>query len=331
MTKRVLHMWAPNQPGDGKHATRALCGVVGGRAHRIVTVDDATLVLAENVDHRPRCKLCRVRLREQIAAEALRRAGIAPAVHAQRQAPLSRAMHAIIDRSYRGEVEERVPWVSLDASLDHLGPMFADGRSIRSSSCPDRFGVKAQTSKGVSDPANGWDNATDWDHALDRVTQRIANAVDSGALLGGVEWSTSQLRALVFWRTDVDTLAAKVGRTPRQTQRARALVRGAFVYELVRIGLVPRPRAVVEVTYGGITVLERERAKRENMAAPEGYDVETWESIGRVVGRSEDTCQRLAARDEDPLPIERYGGRTIARRADLAAWVQREVARSRAA
>ena len=263
MSLRVLHMWAPNQPGDGKHATRALCGAVGGRAHRIVTVDDAMLVLAENVDHRPRCKLCRTRLREQIAAEALRRAGVAPAVHAQRQAPLSRAMHAIIDRSYRGEVEERAPWVNLDALLDHVLPVLEDGRAIRSSSDTDRFGVMPQMSKRGSDPANGWDNVINFEHALGKVTVRLVAAIDRGDLLGGVAWSRSHLAALVLRRKDLDTLAAKVGRTPRQTQRARQLVRGALLYELVRIGLVPRPRAVVEVTYGGVTVLERERRERE--------------------------------------------------------------------
>lgn len=332
MTRRVLHMWAPNQPGDGKHATRALCGAVGGRAHRIVTVDDATLVLAENVDHRPRCKLCRARLREQIAAEALRRAGIAPAAHATKQAPLSRAMHAIIDRSFRGEVEERAPWVTLDALLDHVLPVLEDGRAIRSSSDTDRFGVMPQTSKRGSDPANGWDNVINFEHALSKVTRRVVEAVDAGDLLGGVAWSQSHLAALVLRRADVDTLAAEVGRTPRQTQRARAMVRGAMLYELVRIGLLPRPRRMVEATHGGIKVLERERERREaTMAAPEGWDLDGWKEIGRVVGKSEDTCQRLAGRDDDPLPIDRFLGRPIAKRADVIAWVRREVERARAA
>lgn len=66
------------------------------------------------------------------------------------------------------------------------------------------------------------------------------------------------------------------------------------------------------------------------MALPEGW-VETWEAIGKVVGRSEDTCQRLATRDLDPLPVTKYGGRMAAKRVDLLAWFEREVSRERAA
>lgn len=63
--------------------------------------------------------------------------------------------------------------------------------------------------------------------------------------------------------------------------------------------------------------------------APEGWDLDGWKEIASIVGRSEDSCARLAARGDDPLPIARYGNRVIARRAELLAWVSREVVRSR--
>jgi hypothetical protein len=330
----TLHMFAPNQAGDGKHDRRALCGLVGHRLDRIATVDDATLVLAENVDHRPRCEGCRAKLREQAAAEAVRRANIAPAVHAERQLPISSELRRMIERSRRGEVDERTPWGGLDALLDHVLPVLADGRAIRSSSDTDRFGVMPQTSKRSSDPANGWDNVINFELALSRVTSCIADAADRGELLGGVEWSRSHLAALVLHRSDLEALALAVGRTPRQTQRARALVRGALVAELARIGLVPRPRGMVEATHAGVRVLERVRAERTKehvMAAPEGWSCDGWKEIGRVIGRSEDVCQRLAQREDDPLPVDRFLGRPIAKREELLAWVRREVDRARAA
>lgn len=58
------------------------------------------------------------------------------------------------------------------------------------------------------------------------------------------------------------------------------------------------------------------------------FDLHGWKAIGRHLGRSERTCQRLAARDANPLPVARIGGIVGASSAALNRWVEHEVAGS---
>jgi len=92
---------------------------------------------------------------------------------------------------------------------------------------------------------------------------------------------------------------------------ARGVI-GRFAAELARKGLVP-PRAWA-----------REQQEAE-MASAHGYDLESWKDIAPVVGRSEDVCQRMARREEDPLPVRRYIGRVVAKRSEIEAWTLRQI------
>ena len=261
MSARALHMSVPTPPGSPRDAPkRTLCGQSDLR--------EIGLAAYDMTDEAPAvtCATCVRRLR-RAAALARSLTYATPAVHAERQAPVSRSDALVLARSLRGELDERVPWNSLGALLDHVVPVMQDGRPIRSSSDPDRYGVLPQrTVRGNSDPANGHDNVIAFEKALASVTERIASAADRGAVLGGVEWTRSALATLVLCRPAQDaiaTLANAVGKTERQVSRARSLVHGALLFELVRIGLVPRPRRMAEAAHGGVMVLARDALKED--------------------------------------------------------------------
>ncbi len=330
MSKRALHFLAPTPRGSAKDGPkRTLCGQRDLGDVGLASYD--TTAEAVSVT----CRVCKrmlarapERRSEPVDGEAH------PGAFAKPQPPISAADHAILQRSLRGEEEVRHPWTALDALLDHVLPVMEDGRPIRSGSDTDRFGVLPQRMARVSsDPANGHDNVISFELALSRVTAAIVEGADRGRLLGGVPWTQSTLATLVLYRTaqkerpTPEALAEIVGRTVRQTQRARALLLGALFFELSRVGLVPRPKSLVEATYGGVRVLEREG--RQPMAAPEGFDLEGFKEIAKLIGRSEDAAQRLAVRDSDPLPVEWFGRLAYAKKPDVRAWLAREMARGR--
>jgi hypothetical protein len=57
------------------------------------------------------------------------------------------------------------------------------------------------------------------------------------------------------------------------------------------------------------------------------FEVEGWKAIAETVGRGEAACRRYALRADDPLPVYQQLGRTVARRADLMDWVERQSVR----
>lgn len=63
------------------------------------------------------------------------------------------------------------------------------------------------------------------------------------------------------------------------------------------------------------------------MALPKGFDLEGWKEIAGHIGCAISTAEAIAERADDrsPLPVIRgYLGRTIAKRAELDAWAERE-------
>lgn len=349
MTRRALHMLAPNEKGDGREAgRRALCGGTdryGKQAGDLDTTPEAVAVT---------CRHCMRRLVDAQAKAALVRVETAigerpPGAHDAKLLPLDRGSRAIIERSIRGEVADVGPrWSSLDRALEHESRVVLDGAPVRSSSDTDRFGVLPQRSVGeVPTPAAlaGREDVLAVRVAIERAARACVEAVEVGAIGIGVVLTEADFSLVLRWlsqgqpvwqriadgrkggiwrairrtRADVaEELARRHGRevTERQVEIAEKAMRQSAEEALRRAGEL---RAA------------RPRKERETMAAPEGWDVEGWVAIGKVVGRGADTCQALEKREENPLPVERYSGRVIARREDLRAWVAREIARAKAA
>lgn len=87
-------------------------------------------------------------------------------------------------------------------------------------------------------------------------------------------------------------------------------LRRRYVKACVARGLVLAPRVSMAVT---VEVSE--------MADPDM--VEGWKTITDIVGRSENTCRKLASRPRDPLPISDYLGKPRASRVALQRWVSK--------
>lgn len=56
-----------------------------------------------------------------------------------------------------------------------------------------------------------------------------------------------------------------------------------------------------------------------------GYDLDGWKEICAAIGRSENTAREWSRRERDPLPVAYFGKSVVARRAELRAWVAREM------
>lgn len=350
MTRRAMHMLAPALPGDGREsAKRTACGQrdlgdVGlARYETTPNAGDVT------------CRACRHALRRVRAAEAIVAAIVAPATHANGQRPASRADLATLWRSIRGEPEDPGPrWRSVRGALEHEARVVLDGAPVRSSSDPDRYGVLPQRSVGevpVPQAIAGREDVIAVRQSIDTAGAACADACALGLIPTGVALTALDFVLVLRWTHQGEPvrqrivenrkgeimrlvprtlahIAAELSRrhdgaevTETQARIAAGAVTGAFADALRRRGELARAR-----------VRDTGESRRKTaMAAPEGWDLDGWKEISSIVGRSDDVCQRLAARAEDPLPIDRYLGRPIAKRADVLAWVRREVERARAA
>ena len=65
---------------------------------------------------------------------------------------------------------------------------------------------------------------------------------------------------------------------------------------------------------------------RQNAFQELGYDLAGWTQIADYLDTCDRTARTLAKRGEDPLPVSRFNGRIIAKKAELAQWVSRELA-----
>lgn len=61
------------------------------------------------------------------------------------------------------------------------------------------------------------------------------------------------------------------------------------------------------------------------MRLPEPYDVSQWKGIADALGVSTGHVRRLAKREHDPIPHAYLRATPIASRAELHAWLQRQV------
>lgn len=329
MTERVVHLLAPNKPRDPHGLRRFLCNRTTQVGSDVPYIRERLEFRAENVGTHQRCRQC-----AKFAETFEPRPDAPPAVHATKQAPISEADRLVMERDRRGETVDRFRWNSLGALLEHVVPVMQDGRAIRSSSDDDRFGVRPQQSVRGSDPISGHDDVLSFEKALAKVTRRVVEAADRGAILGGVSWTETHLRALVLDGRSVEAKALVVRRTEHQTKAARRVVEGALRFELARIGLLPRPKKVVARRIGGengLDVFEPDtdpkRHTEEAMAKIPGYPLQGWKQIAAAIERSEDWCQKMAARETNKLPVRRLGREVYGNQEQLDTWLRDEVER----
>lgn len=326
---RALHLLVQSKKGDGNRR-RFACGklVSVGSPHPYVR--DRLEFGAENVGEHNRCVRC---VKAIEAVPATPRPDAPPAVHATKQAPIDAFARAVLARSIRGEPEERHPHHSLEALLEHMRPVMKDGRPIRSGS--DVGGDRIQLSARGSDPATGYDNFITSEKALAKVARAVVEHAECGAVLGGVGWSRDALVAVVMSTSSVEAKAVACGRTEHQVTSAHRLMRNALTFELVRIGILPKPRRVVERLVGatsgtkGIKVYEPDtdpkRLTEETMAKIPGYPLQGWKQVARHVERSEDWCKARSTRPVRPFPIKRLGREVYGSPESIDAWMRAEV------
>lgn len=248
----------------------------------------------------------------------------------------------IIARSIAGdEPDERGRWSSVREALGAVATARDEGVPLASTSSPSRFG-KGKVSGGSTvrvhsvatqlrciEAEKALEIACSQSVRVNRLLRvepvHVSIIADLG-LLG--RRTRTRIAGRKSYRHDREPVlvediiaAVKAAGGPRlltaQVHRVRAKVEGRIAEILYRKELVTR----AAMTRG---VVSSEKG-REQMAAPAGFDVDGWKEIGALIGRGEDTAQRLARRKEDPLPVRWYLGRAIARRADLHAWIARQV------
>lgn len=114
--------------------------------------------------------------------------------------------------------------------------------------------------------------------------------------------SPSEVAEFVFEATGISVPVGHV-------VRLRAVAVGEFYTRMQRCGLVPRS------------------GRMDAMAVTEStpWDVESWQGIADVLGCSVRTAQKLAERNEKPLPVSRTFAGVVAVRAQLADWMRGEM------
>lgn len=267
-----------------------------------------------------------------------RRRAIPPAMlDGPGQSDVGAAGATAIAASIAGEiVSTGARWGSVDSAMAALAQTQDSRRSVASSSSPDRFGKDVVRSAAVTPttPRETRDDVLDIEAALERacVTTRVGDrslpaaevrAIAEAMLFGRpVERRVLGRRSTYRERVKapIEEVAALAELTKHQVAIVMRHVRGRVARHLARKGLIPLRAAVREMSRADLGVEE------DDMAVPAGqqWDLEGWKDIAPLVGRSEETCKRLASRPDDPLPIARYLGRVVASRAAVVAWAGRQ-------
>lgn len=310
----VLHLRRERQEGEGIDRTtgtrgNGVCGMLW-----VDVTDDPGLV---------RCKLCRRRMATPeptkpppVATDPFEPGPPVPVATLGGAHTLLERELRVIERIEAGDdPSDRPRWRSLNAAISMW-------RQIGRDPSPIRSGWKAELesrSEGAVRSTFGRDEWIEVDRAID-----LAVPLDVRVRIGMhvLELSRVEARAMLraIFRGDMtatqcaDDLTA-AGRSASRDLVARVIrdAKQAMQDVLERKGLVGRRERSVD---------EREQ---EGRAMAGEYDVETWSEISRAVGRGEAACKRYAERAEDPLPVREQLGRVVAKRADLLAWVSRQV------
>lgn len=280
------------------------------------------------------CKLCLralARVEVELAAERDRRGDAPPAVlDGPGQSEVGAEGARAIARSIAGEpVATGARWGSVSSAMAALAMTQDARRSVASSS--DWYGKGTGGGRTPTTPRETREDTIDLEQAFERacspvrvgtelVGRDVVRAIAEARLLGRrlerkvLDRMGHDRKSTTLHRADVSALetAELAGMTRTQVAIVVRAVRRRLAEELARKGLVPA-RAIARESGG------------EQEAEMSAFDLESWKEIAPVVGRSEDQCQRLAKRDRDPLPVSKYLGRVVAKRADVEAWAARQV------
>lgn len=310
-------------------------GIATCRMLAVVVSDDESAVT---------CRLCLRALAAvavRIEAERDRRGDLRPAVlDGPGRSEIGAGGAMAIARSLAGEPITTGPrWGGVASAWEALVLSQAERRSIASSSSPDRFGQRGGSSS-ASTPTTPRETQTDLvdveiardaacramvigPHRLTAVqVLAIAQArvvgrvvVKPGRMIGGTVVGGGRGRHRVIEQVSAEEIATETGLTRHQVGIVVRRVRAEMAPRLARKGLIPESAA------------RRENAVEEEsqMAAVAGFDLEGWKAIAPVTGCSENWCREQAKRSTDPLPVKYYAGRVVAQRAEVVAWVKRQV------
>lgn len=295
---RALHMRRDRQPGEGLDLRVSLCGMLA------VNLAGSAVEVT--------CRLCRGRMAAVPAPEHDERIGeerqVTPGATA-----LSVTGRRAIERSQRGEEGEAPRWRSLDAAFAMRRRVLLDGAPIRSSSDPDRFGHRVQTSGGgaVRTPS-GREDVIGLDVAVERATRGPVDVAP------GVTFPVVTQRAILFLRFDerlsMRQIADDLGGpwTAHHVSLMLRRLRATMVEDLVSRGVLEAR----ELRRGG-------REKTEATMRIPGYDLEGWKEIAAHLGVHETTARtRLVS---EGLPVVTARGKVFATKAGLDAWTRAQI------
>lgn len=348
--KPRMHMLDPARSGV---ATAGICGHIGTTTTRPSKVT---------------CKACLRAIAAAAAtlaaaAETARRNAPPAVLSGRGQTDVGHVGARAIASSIAGEVVTSGPrWGSVASALAAWA-MTADARrSVASSSSPDRFGQRGGSDGGPTPttPRGTQHDLLDVEAALERgcqpmrvgehsLTRATVRAIVEARLCGkpidravgprvtgpvarmyeeaGAGTSKAEAKRAASKRgtyrerieASADEVAERAGLTRHQVGLVVRAARRAIAVELARKGLIPERVALREMV----------GSKNTEVVMSE-WDLEGWKDIAPLVRRSEDVCKRLSKREKDPLPVARYLGRVVAKRAQVEEWARRQTAEAAA-
>lgn len=313
MTTRALHLRRERREGEGLDLRFSLCGMVA------VDVTDSHVEVT--------CRVCQRRMRDAPREDVAETYGVEVAVQRGR-ALLTTQDRRAIERSRRGEENERPRWGTLAAAWQQWARVVDDGAPVRSTSDPGRFGQAMGAGGGTVRTPGGRDDIVDFERALVRacvplmvgpieVGAELVRAIVEARMGGKRVWSRTEGRKAGVWRRVPQTYEAIAeslgdGWTRRHVTLVVRHVTREMTEDLVARGVLEAR----ELRRGG-------RTEAAEMRIP-GYDLESWKEIAAHLQTSVSTAQRAAA--SRGLPVRTSStGFVYARRADLDAWSARQV------
>jgi hypothetical protein len=248
----------------------------------------------------------------------------------------------VVRESVAGDTERRYAWHSAVQAIAEWAVWRADGQGLASTSAPSRF---ERAPRGASDPARAVTGQVERLLGVDRALRGAYTAPRTfRGMIDGEGHSytltltvAEQTRVLVTWAQLVWSTRGEDLQKAEVRERVAQLVASLDGAARLTVGITARHVQIIQ--QDGLEAVT-EHLRRIGEIAPErprgprkkggdmaviGYDLAGWAEISGHLGMSERVCQRLAAREKNPLPVHRIDGVGMvqARREELTGWVER--------
>jgi hypothetical protein len=316
----TLHMERARLAGEGLDAHPSLCGTPGA------TTPDPGLV---------RCRRCRraMDVAELVEAPAaptdpspdalpFEPGPPVPIVELGGATAIATHFARIIERSRAGDDQsDRPRWRTLEAAV-------AKTTAIKQGRSPMRSGFRIEQesrSEGAVRTEDGRDDVIEIDRAFARAFGNVASVAVTVGLhtlrlpIAGARHVLERVLRGERSASDIADELVEAGIYANRELVARLIQNGkASMRELLeRKGLIER-RAERET--------QDAKGEGQDMAAPHGFDLETWKEILPLLGGiSETMATQLMERPNDPLPVTKwFSGKVIAKREEILAWIGRQ-------